>query len=321
MNQGAIPPNSTFSFQVPPDQEATRLDAYVAQQFPAYSRSFFKELIERELVSINKKTITKPGKFLKPADIVAIHFPPTPEPQPATVSNEELGVEIIHEHEHFFVIHKPAGLLVHPPSPKNRVVSLIDWIHLNHKELTNVGYIDRPGIVHRLDKDTSGLLIIARTNYAHGIFSALFKNRSIHKTYLALVRGHPEKEGTIDLAIGRHPVHRTKMATYPSEQAQQSANIRSALTHYKVLEYFDDCSLVEIKLITGRTHQIRAHFSAIGHSLVGDQTYGKNSKLINRQALHARDLSFVFENKKFSFSKKLPDDLEKLVEKAKTKLS
>ena len=136
----------------------------------------------------------------------------------------------------------------------------------------------------------------------------MFRNRQIQKTYLALVKGHPDKKGTIDLPISRHPTQKIKMS-------HLSPAGKAAVSNYKVLEYFNDCTLVEVKPITGRTHQIRVHFAAIGHPLVGDDTYGKKSKLINRQALHAYSLEFDYQDKRFSFSQELPEDFKDAVEK------
>jgi 23S rRNA pseudouridine1911/1915/1917 synthase len=176
-----------------------------------------------------------------------------------------------------------------------------------------VGAQDRPGIIHRLDKDTSGLMIIPRTHHAYNTFGSLFRNRTIHKTYYALVQGHPPKEGFIDLSIGRHPHIRVKMATFDKEKTahyiKKGYRIRTAFTHYRVIKYFTDYALVEFKPTTGRTHQIRVHASAIGHPIIGDETYGSSSVLIQRQALHAAKLQFQFDNEQFSFSINLPDDI------------
>jgi len=303
----SIAPDSTFSFTIQEEQEAMRLDQFVSDQFDHYSRNFFRVLIDDGLVTINEKVPSKSGVKLKVNDVIGVTFPPARKPQ--TFSKEELknlGVEIIHEGKDFLIIYKPAGLLVHRPCEKSETISLVDWL-INHcDEIEQVGYEDRPGIVHRLDKDTSGLMIVALTQKAHVTISDLFKNRDIKKTYLAIVKGHPEKEGTIEFPIGRHHTLRNKMARVP--------NGRESTTHYKVLEYFDDFSLVEVKPITGRTHQIRVHFSSTGNPLAGDKLYaGPHFKTLDGQALHAQSLEFEYDGKSYSFTKTPPKAFENLV--------
>ena len=319
--QGLIEPNAIFSFTVNGDDSATRIDIFISQQFPFYSRSFFKRLINEELISLNNKPVHKPSVKIQSGNVVTVQFPPKRSMKLDSVANN-LKIDIIHEGEHFLIINKPAGLLVHPPSESCKSITLMDWIVHSYEEITNVGYVDRPGIVHRLDKDTSGILIVSRTNYAHTTFSELFKNRMINKTYYAFVKGHPKQNGTIDLPIGRHPHNKIKITTFSKrehEKNQQTGSnkTRHALTHYKVIEYFDDCSLVEVKPVTGRTHQIRVHFAAIGHPLIGDFVYGCTSKLINRQALHAQGLNFNFCNKEYSFLCDFPDDMRSLTTQLK----
>jgi 23S rRNA pseudouridine1911/1915/1917 synthase len=203
---------------------------------------------------------------------------------------------------------------MHKTQHETNNYTLVDWLTSHFKEIETVGSIERPGIVHRLDKDSSGLLIIARTNYAHQIFTKLFKDRAIKKTYLALVEGHPEKSGTIDQPIGRHQTHRLRMTTYG---ASSSVPTRHAITHYKVLEYFDNYSLVEFKPETGRTHQIRVHAAFLGHPLVGDTLYASSSPFIKRHALHASSLSFNFEDKLYEFNADLPHDFATLIAQIK----
>ena len=153
------------------------------------------------------------------------------------------------------------------------------WIGLCiiSRRARNGWHVDRPGIVHRLDKDTSGLMVVPRTHYAHKYFSTLFRDRQIHKTYYAVVHGHPDAQGTIDFSVGRHPEQRTKMHAFPHDY-RQDLPMRSAVTHYTVLEYFADSALVELKPVTGRTHQIRVHCTALGHPLIGDPVYGTKIK-------------------------------------------
>jgi len=331
-----IAPNSTFAFVVPEDYEkGIRIDRFIAQQFPLYSRNFFQQLIDDKLIMLNGRIVSKQSAIVKPADTLTVTFPPEriidQEVVSSMIADKQLNVELIAEHEHFFIVYKPAHLLVHSPSARSKAITLVDWLLVNYKELAHVGHTDRPAIIHRLDKDTSGLLIIPRTPYAHATFGRMFRNREVIKVYHALVKGSPPAHGSIDLAIGRDPHNKKKMAAFlmPGQTLEPVVNrgmqsycheglthpsqlgpkkIRGALTHYRVLEYFADCALVEVKLVTGRMHQIRVHFSAIGYPLLGDPVYGVKSKLIKRQALHAHTLSFTLEDKNYSFSKEVPND-------------
>jgi 23S rRNA pseudouridine1911/1915/1917 synthase len=304
-----------YHFVVSAETNPIRLDAYLVQQLPDYSRSFIQKLITEDYVTVNDKT-AKSSTILKPTDVINVTVPP-PEP-PYTVkptpeikkSLKNLPINIIYEEPDFYIIDKPAGLLVHQASTKSDELTLVDWLVHHVPEIIKIGYPERPGIVHRLDKDTSGLMIIPRTQQAHNLFSDLFKNHKIKKTYLAVVKGHPDKEGTIDLPIGRDPLTRNKMTIGGIEP-------REAITHYKVLTYFENAALVEVFPVTGRTNQIRVHFKAIGHPLIGDQLYGTKSPLIKRHALHASMLAFDYKGKSYEFMSKLPKDFELLLSKLK----
>lgn len=310
---GLISPNSTFSFTIPEEAVNKRLDHYIAQQFPLYSRSFFQRVIDDGLVSINGKPISKSSTALRVQDIITVQFPPERRVNAQALTEKHRGIEIVTQQEHFLVVFKPAGLVVHSPAAHSAMPTLVDWLLTNYAEISSVGAIDRPGIVHRLDKDTSGIMIIPRTNYAHTIFGEMFKDRTVSKTYLAVVHGHPPKTGVIDLPIGRDPRNPTRMATFPYSAAGRSDAIRTACTNYTVLEYFQDHSLVEVRPVTGRTHQIRVHFAAIGHPLVSDPVYGRSSHLIKRHALHAQKLAFQFEGARHEFSHEPPADFMALI--------
>ncbi len=307
-----IKPGDSFTFIVTAKEAAQRLDNFLASHITEFSRSYFQKLIEQGAVTVNTKKVVKPSYGLKEHDIVIIQFPLT-EKKEAPVLKQELGVQLVYEHPDFLIINKPAGLTVHAPSKESMEITLVDWLLNKFHEIAHVGVIERPGIVHRLDKDTSGLLIVPRNNYAHMTFGNLFKDRQIKKTYLAIAQGHPEPQGTIDFAIMRHPVYRAKM-THIKRHAglqQHAEDIgRHAITHYKVLEYFNDAALVEVKPVTGRTHQIRVHFAAIGHPLLGDTTYGKASPLIKRHALHAAGLAFDYEGEHCVFTSEPPQDFD-----------
>lgn len=312
-----ISPNSTFSFTIPEEAANKRLDHYIAQQFPLYSRSFFQRVIDDGFVSINGKRTLKPGVSLRARDVITLQFPPARQVDPQALSEKHKGIEIVAQTDHFLVLFKPAGLVVHAPAARSTIPTLVDWLLNNYAEIASVGAVDRPGIVHRLDKDTSGIIIIPRTNYAHALFGSMFKDRAISKTYLAVVHGHPPKTGVIDLPIGRDPRNPTRMSTFPHSAAGRSDAIRTACTNYTVLEYFKEHSLVEVRPVTGRTHQIRVHLGAIGYPLIGDPVYGRSSTLIKRHALHAHKLAFTFDGIPYEFCAPMPEDLQNLINSLK----
>ncbi len=303
--------HTTHTLKVAQGQLPKRADLFLCQELPSYSRTFLRGLIDQHLVTINNKAC-KASSIVKIDDEICVSIPPLPtiDYTPTPHMAEQLSlhdVKIVFEHPEFLIISKPAGLMVHKASVYTTEATLVDWLLSKWHSLAHVGNQDRPGIVHRLDKDTSGLMIIPRTPFAHFSFSDLFKNRGIHKTYTALVHGHPEKKGSIDLPIDRDPVNRNKMTHARSDG-------RAALTHYQVADYFNAHTLVNLNPITGRTHQIRVHMSALGHPLVGDFLYGSPSPFIKRQALHATALSFTFQGQPFSFQDPLPKDMAKLID-------
>src|SRR3990167_830946 len=296
------------------EEEKIRLDQFLNKAKPEFTRSYFKNLIQEGLISVNGKLQKKSGFVLKSGDQVEVEYPKLKEVNKSEIEN--LDVELVFEHPDFLIINKGPGVLVHAPTSANDKVTLVDWLLKKFKEISKVGSLERPGIVHRLDMDTSGLMIIPRTNAAHHEFGDMFKNRKVNKTYLAVVEGHPAvKEGVIDFDIVRHPVSRHKMTHVPKHEETNRKYYRSreAVTNYRVLKYFSDAALVEVKPKTGRTHQIRAHFAGIKHPLIGDATYGKQAKLINRHALHAQALEFDYKGKKYHFEKEPPEDFRELI--------
>lgn len=312
-HQGLVQPCAVFEFVVSAGQARTRIDRFLAEQFPLYTRSFFQQLIEKAKVSINGITSKKSGVILKEGQLVIVTFPAARSTDKTQFDSKSAGIQVVYESDLFLIINKPAGLLVHSPHHLSNEVTLIDWLLHHYQEIQDVGYVDRPGIVHRLDKDTSGLLIVPRTQHAHAIFGNMFRERYMHKTYHAIVEGHPLRTGTINLAIGRDPAYKTRMRAFKNDTEYPGVHRRDATSHYTVLSYFKDHSLVEVKPISGRTHQIRVHFSAIGHPLLGDTIYGKESKLLKRHALHAHKLSFAFHNTEHDFTQELPEDLQGLI--------
>ena len=216
-------------------------------------------------------------------------------------------MEILYEDNDIIVVNKPKGMVVHPANgnPDGTLVNAV--MAICKDSLSGIGGEIRPGIVHRLDKDTSGAIIVAKNDKAHINMSEQIKNHEVEKTYIALVKGFvKENEATINMPIGRSTKDRKKMAV--------SKNGKNAVTHFKVIERFGNYTLLEVKIETGRTHQIRVHFSAIGHPLIGDFLYGSKSDFINRQALHSYHISFIhpISNKIINIYCELPDDMKKI---------
>lgn len=306
---GQVEAGSRLELTVSQGHGGERLDKFLAAQFAKYSRSFFNRLIENGYVTVNGTTEHKSGVVVKEGDTVVVYFPSARQ-----IIAKDLPIEppikVVYECPEFLIVCKPAGLVVHAPSHLSTEPSLVDWLLIQYQDIKGVGYVDRPGIVHRLDKDTSGLIIIPRTNYAHGIFANLFRDRKVKKVYYAVVEGHPDKLGTIILPISRDPIARVKMSVRSRGTKQ-----REAETRYEVVEYFDNAALVKVMPLTGRTHQIRVHFAAIGHPLIGDATYGHTSQFIHRHALHAQQVSFDFEGQPFTFEQEPPADFQNLLKR------
>jgi len=294
----------TSTLTVAPQLDRMRLDLFLDHCFGSYTRSFFKNLIDQGLVTRNGVTATKASTRVQAGDIIEVAFPPQRAVHPLRDDHAPLGIEIVDEQNDFIVISKPAGLLVHPPAHGSSVITLSDWLVTYYPEAKDIGDPDRPGLIHRLDKDTSGLLVIARTEDAFTHLQEAFKQRDVRKTYFAIVRGHPPSYGTITYNIERDPICRQQM-THAIESG------RRARTEYDVVEYFKDHALVRLRPITGRTHQLRVHCYAIGHPVLGDTMYGKKSHIIDRQALHAHTLAFSFDGASHSYTAPFPDDIQR----------
>lgn len=309
-DQNASP--KMFRLTVPEDNVHNRIDSFIAQQLPHYSRTFFQKLAQENYITLNGKSV-KASSPIQSGDTIEIIIPSVEplyhvEPSDELIAQlKQLPIEIIFDHPDFYIVNKPAGLMVHKPSQYSTALTLVDWLMIQSQALAHVGHPERPGIVHRLDKDTSGLIIIPKNNKAHYAFSLKFKNREIKKKYLAVVHGHPPPQGSIDFPIGRDRVSRNKMSI-------NGIQPRSAATHYKVLQYLNNAALVEIYPITGRTHQIRVHLQAIGHGILGDPIYGHKTSHIKRQALHAQELSFTYNEQPFTFCQQPPTDFSQLVD-------
>ncbi|XUX00590.1 MAG: RluA family pseudouridine synthase [Dehalogenimonas sp.] len=261
------------------DNTEVRLDKFVAEKIPTLSRVKVRELIDGGFVKVNGKAV-KPSYLLNTGDRIIAEIPlPPPSKHPA----EHIPLKVIYEDEDLAVIDKPPGLTTHP-APGHPDGTLLNALLAKYPELAEEGG-ERPGIVHRLDKDTSGLMVVARSRQAQAALSAQFKERAVTKTYLVLVKGKLEpRSGIIEAAIGRHPANRKKMAV--------TEDGREAKSQYRVIQYYKGYTFVEVRIFTGRTHQIRVHLAAIGFSVVGDETYGMKSELFPRQFVHSHRLSF-----------------------------
>jgi 23S rRNA pseudouridine1911/1915/1917 synthase len=286
------------------DESSKRIDNYLFSCFPAYSRSYFQSVIKNGGIVLNGKKIAKNSVLVKNNDNVVINFI---EKKEVIATPENTVFDIVDVQKDFLIVNKPAGLVVHNTQANIDEPSLVKGLLYKFKEFDEFSDAVRPGIVHRLDKDTSGLMIVARTIPAQIALSSLFKQRKMHKTYLALVKGHSRDEGEIFYPIGRHPIQRHKMTHLCGISPREST------TNYKTLCYYKKNSLVQASPVTGRTHQIRVHLAAIGHGIIGDTLYGYESKHIQRQALHAWKLNFSFRGKLFEYRCSIPCDFQNLL--------
>ncbi len=287
-------------------QGGQRLDRYLALAVPDLSRSLIQRLIEAGHVTVGTR-VPKASYHVEAGDVVTVRVPP---PEPIDVRPENIALSIVYEDTDILVVDKPAGMVVHP-AHGHHTGTLVNALLAHCPDLAGVGGAIRPGIVHRLDKDTSGLMVVAKNDAAQHALQEQFKQRHVHKSYLALTEGIlPTAHGVIDAPIGRDPSHRQRMAV--------QTRGREARTEYRVLEYFPAHSLVSAEPITGRTHQIRIHLAYIGHPVVGDRVYGfrKQRLPLERQFLHAARLAFELPStgKPVEFSSALPPDLTALLE-------
>ena len=257
------------------ERGGVRLDKWLAERFPQVSRQRWQEWIEAGGVRVNGERV-KPAYKLRPGDHIVGTLPPD-RPPDVDLRPEPIPIEIVYEDEHLLVVNKPCGLTVHP-APGHPHGTLVNALLAYAPRLSQGSAPFRPGIVHRLDKDTSGLLIVARTDRAHARLAADLQRRAIERRYLALVWGEPRwTQHVVELPIGRHPVERKRMSAFPPEKAPHWA--RAARTHFTVRQRWRGFTLLEAQLDTGRTHQVRVHASAIGHPIVGDPLYGGRRRL------------------------------------------
>lgn len=314
-----LPPSITY--RVGKDDQHLRLDKYLAEKSSDLSRTRIKDLIQVGLVFINGQVTSDVALRIKEGQVIQITIPPLIDPTPAP---QNIPLDILYEDDDLIVINKPAGLVVHP-APGNPEGTLVNAL-LSHcgESLSGINGVRRPGIVHRLDKETSGLIVAAKNDGAHQFLAHQLATREMSRVYQAIVWGVLRPlEGAVEGSIGRDPHHRQRMALREKG--------KFARTHYKTLKIFGRvASLVECRLDTGRTHQIRVHLASKGHSLLGDPLYGKRPRALpaslrdildtqwpkKRQALHAKELSFIHPTtqEKLTFSTDLPQDIRNLLD-------
>ena len=319
-----MPVYGTFTILANESDQGRRLDAVVAAHLPDCSRSLAVNLIANLEILVDNQA-KKPGYRVKSGEQIEVRIP---EPEPVEYKPEPIPLNIIYQDSDIVVLNKQAGIVVHP-APGHGSGTLVNALLYHCPDLEGIGGEIRPGIVHRLDKDTSGTMVVAKNAQTLDALAKQFKARSVRKKYLALVYGELKKDaGTIDLPIGRHPVHRKQMSTTTRKG-------RPAVTSWRVYKRFQDITLLELTLKTGRTHQIRVHCSTMGHPIVGDPVYRPRNlfrnlnkkterlpagiidllKTIPRQMLHARQLGFVHPrtNEYLSFESPVPDDMAALM--------
>jgi 23S rRNA pseudouridine1911/1915/1917 synthase len=318
---GSSPDTSTLSFQVNETDAGTRLDAYLVAHIDGWSRARLQRLIEAGDVLVNGN-VAKASYKVSANDDVEVELTPAPA---GNLIPEDIPLEIIFEDEHVIVINKPAGLVVHPAAGIHSG-TLANALAYHFQRLSNFGSI-RPGIVHRLDKDTSGLLVVAKTESSHENLADQFRAREVFKSYVALVYGVvKEQSGRIEQPIARDPHNRTRMAIVPGG--------RGALSLYRVRRSYDSFTLLDVELKTGRTHQIRVHLAWLKHPVVGDELYGSGRdnnvrdvqlraeiRKLKRQFLHAEQLGFLHPHtgEQMRFVAPLPTELTHLLEKLETR--
>lgn len=325
-------PSKRYNFAVDESTSEKRIDVALSTLIPDKSRSKLKEIIEEGFVQVNGKTIDHPKYKIKNNDEIQVEIP---EEKEIKFEAKNIKLDIRYEDDDLMVINKPEGMVVHPGAGNYEDTLVNALLYHSKNKLSGIGGKFRPGIVHRIDKDTSGLLVVAKNDRSHEMLAKQFEEHSIRRTYEALCYGKIRpSSGTIHTKIGRSKTNRKKMSVYTERG-------KDAITHYKTIKSFSgktipDLSLIECNLETGRTHQIRVHLASKGNSVVGDQTYGRQKKFskdvsdeiqkllqgLNRQLLHARSLGFKHPvtNKQMVFESEKPEDFKKLL-KALEKLS
>jgi 23S rRNA pseudouridine1911/1915/1917 synthase len=290
-------------------KEGERLDRYLAVELAQHSRARIQDWIRQGLVEVDGEPVRKPAFRLEAGQRIRVTVPPA---KPAGLTPEPIPLDIIYEDDRLIVINKRPGIVVHP-SAGHPTGTLVHAVLAHSPQLKGVGGVARPGVVHRLDKDTSGLLIMAKDDRTHQALQAQFKARKVKKSYLAIVDGHPPTPtGRIEVNLGRDPRNRKRMAVRPGEKG------REAVTIYRTLETFPRHALLELEPLTGRTHQLRVHLAFLGCPVVGDRTYGrrKPSLPVQRHCLHAAKLVIILpgEAGPRTFEAPLPEDMQRVLD-------
>lgn len=299
-------------FIIEDKDQGKRIDKYLSEAFQDKSRSFIQGLIEKDGIKVNNK-IPKSNYKLKSLDEIEVILP---EPEMLKVDAEEIPLDILYEDEDVIVVNKKQGMVVHP-APGNYNGTLVNALLYHCKDLSSINGVIRPGIVHRIDKDTSGVLVVAKNDESHNKLSEQLKDHSMKREYYALVEGRLKSEkGTIDKPLARNKKDRLKISV--------AEGGRRAVTHYEVLERYNGCTLIKCVLETGRTHQIRVHMASIGFPLIGDPLYGfkKQKFKLNGQMLHAKTLGFIHptKNKYVEFTTDLPEYFNVILSKLRNDL-
>jgi 23S rRNA pseudouridine1911/1915/1917 synthase len=292
--------------------EPERVDKFLAGSLPEFSRARLQGLIHDGFVSINDLPVKKPGQLIEAGARVQVRIPPA---VPTELVGEQIPLDIVFENDDLLVVNKPAGMVVHPAAGHSSG-TLVHAVLGYEPDIEGIGGEERPGLVHRLDKETSGLIVLAKNERAHRWLQDQFRTRTVDKTYLALVDGRPPTpSGRVEAPIGRDPSHRKKMAILSPGKG------REAISEYRTLESFKEHTLLEFHPHTGRTHQIRLHCAFLGCPIVGDAVYGKRNFTveIHRHFLHAAKLSIILPNEKTAhvFEAELPEELKKAMEEVR----
>ncbi len=293
------------TYSIESQQAGERIDKWLSSELPELSRSQIQLYIQSENITVNQQPV-KANYKLRVGDCVTLAYP---EAEEVNIQPENISLDIVYEDGDLVVVNKPRGMVVHP-AQGHYSGTLVNALLFHCRDLSGINGKMRPGIVHRIDKDTTGLLVVAKNDLTHQHLAEQFKEHSIIRKYVALVHGLvPNQEGTIIAPLGRHQTQRKKMAV-------DVANGKHAVTHFKVIQYFTDHSLVELRLETGRTHQIRVHMAYIKHPVAGDPDYGPRKTVpLAGQALHAKELGFIHPRtgERLFFTSDIPEDFQQVL--------
>lgn len=290
--------------------ETMRLDQFISSELEDLSRNYIQKLIGEGHITVNGSVNTVKKYLIKPDDVVEVQIP---DPQVLEITPENIPLDIVYEDDDVIIVNKPQGMVVHP-APGNYTGTLVNALMFISERLSTINGVIRPGIVHRIDKDTSGLLMVAKNDKSHEWLANQLKEKTTIREYIAIVNGVISKDnGSVDAPIGRHPQDRKKMAIISSG--------RNAVTHFEVIERFKYHTFVKLRLETGRTHQIRVHLASLGHPVLGDPVYGQKNERVKHdgQALHAKKIGFIHPTtlELMTFDSEIPPYFEDLLRKCR----